>query len=303
MVTVKKLLCAITVFCLVTAPAFAATRIIFIGNSFTFGAHSAVRYYEPDQVRDLNPPDALGRTVGGVPALFKEFTSEAGLDYDVSLETSGGKGFDFHMTEKRSVIEGNYDVVVAQGHSTLDGPHPGDPAPLIEYARDMAALYAAINPQVKFYILDSWTHADKVPHADAPWRRTPTQLTGKDGLASYERAAKAAGAHVSGIIPLGLTWNIAIAEGVADDDPYDDAGASKMNLWAYDGYHASSFGYYLEAAMDFGKVTGKDPMMLAPKGKDHVAEDLGISPIQQQQLLRLAHDGLAAQGQTFIALR
>ena len=31
-------------------------------------------------------------TVGGVPAFFKAFTREAGLDYDVSLETVGGKG-------------------------------------------------------------------------------------------------------------------------------------------------------------------------------------------------------------------
>jgi hypothetical protein len=76
-----------------------------------------------------------------------------------------------------------------------------------------------------------------------------------------------------------------------------------MNFWAYDGYHASSFGYYLEAAMDFGRVTGKDPMMLAPKGKDHVAEDLGISPTQQQALLKLAHDGLMAQGEKFVAMK
>jgi hypothetical protein len=38
--------------------------------------------------------------------LFKEFTREAGLDYDVSLETVGGKDFDFHMSEKRVVIDG-----------------------------------------------------------------------------------------------------------------------------------------------------------------------------------------------------
>jgi len=298
-----KLLFAAAAICMVAVPAFAATRIIFIGNSFTFAAHSAVRHYEPDQVHDLNPPDNLGRTIGGVPALFKEFTKEAGLDYDVSLEAVGGKDFDFHMTEKRSVIEGNYDVVVAQGHSTLDDDQPGDPTPLIKYTKDMAAMYWAKNPQVKFYVLDSWTHADKVQHPNAPWRRTPAELTVTGGLAAYEKAARQAGTHISGIIPMGLTWNIAIDEGIADDNPYDDVGARKMNLWAYDGYHASSFGYYLEAAMDFGKVTDEDPMVLASKGKDHVAEDLGISPIQQQQLLKLAHDGLAAQGQTFMAMK
>ena len=37
----KKLLCATAALCVVAAPAFAATKIIFVGNSFTFGAHSA----------------------------------------------------------------------------------------------------------------------------------------------------------------------------------------------------------------------------------------------------------------------
>jgi hypothetical protein len=295
---VKKLLGAVIVFCLAAAPAFAATKIIFIGNSFTFAAHSPVRFYETDQVHDLNPPDALGRTVGGVPALFKEFTKEAGLDYDVSLETVGGKDFDFHMREKRDVIDGKYDVVIAQGQSTLDVDHPGDPARLIQHTKEMAAMYAAQNLQVKFYILDAWNRADRVYSAKAPWRIVPAN----DVQTAYETAART-GTQVSGIIPLGLTWNAAIAKGVADNTPHDDAGASKMNLWGYDGVHASSFGYYLEAAMEFGKVTGKDPLMLAAKGRDHVAEDLGISPMQQRQLLALARDGLAAQGQSFVAIQ
>lgn len=124
----------------------------------------------------------------------------------------------------------------------------------------------------------------------------------KDVEKGYEAAAKNAGSEVAGIIPMGLAWNAAMDQGIADSNPYDDMGASKMNFWAYDSYHASSYGYYLEAALDFGKVTGKDPMMLAPKGKDHVAEDLGISPTQQQQILKLAHDTLAAGGESFVAM-
>src|SRR6202041_2665596 len=120
---------------------------------FTFAAHSPGRFYNADQVHDLNPPDALGRTIGGVPALFKEFTKEAGLDYDVSVETVGGVSFAYHMAAKRKVIEGDYDAVVAQGHSTLDEAHPGDPTLLIQETREMAAMYAASNRQVKFYIL------------------------------------------------------------------------------------------------------------------------------------------------------
>ncbi len=301
----KKLFCAAAAFCLIAAPAFAATRILFVGNSFTYGAHSAAMHYETDQVHDLNPPDRLGRTIGGVPALFKEFTREAGLDYDVSLETVGGKGFDFHLAEKRAVLDKPWDVVVGHGYSTLDEAHPGNPALLISTTRQIADMFAAQNPRVKFYLLATWSRADKVYPADAPapWQGTDIRQMAKDVEAGYEAAAKNAGAHVAGIISMGLAWNAAIDQGAARANPYDDSGALKMDLWAYDSYHASALGYYLEAALDFGKVTGKDPMLLAAKGVDHVAEDLGISPAQQQTLLKLAHDALTAQGQTFLAMK
>ena len=61
--------------------------MLFIGNSFTFGSGSPVRFYRADTVTDLN-----NEGIGGVPALFKSFTQQAGLDYDVSLETRGGSG-------------------------------------------------------------------------------------------------------------------------------------------------------------------------------------------------------------------
>src|SRR3954471_10413893 len=78
--------------------------ILFVGNSFTFGANSAAHYYKPETVTDLNGPGANGKTVGGVPAFFKAFTKQAGLDYIVSLETVGGKGMDFHYAEKRVLL-------------------------------------------------------------------------------------------------------------------------------------------------------------------------------------------------------
>ena len=299
----KKLLCAAAILCLSAAPAFAATKILFVGNSFTFAAHSPAMHYETDQVHDLNPPDALGRTIGGVPALFKEFTKEAGLDYDVSLETVGGKGFDFHLAQKRELLDKPWDVVVGHGYSTMDQAHPGDAALLIKSTKQMGDMFHAQNPRVKFYLLGTWSRADLVlpANAPAPWKGTPIGQMGADIEKGYEAAVRNAGSEVAGIIPMGLAWNRAIEQGIADGNPYDDLGASKMNLWAYDSYHASSYGYYLEAALDFGKVTGQDPLILAPKGKDHVAEDLGISPAQQQQLLKLAHDTLAASGEAFVA--
>src|SRR3954471_22796184 len=78
----------------------AGTRVLFIGNSFLFGSGSAVRFYRADTVTDLN-----GEGTGGVPALFKSFTQQAGLDYDVALETRGGAGLDFHLANKLAVID------------------------------------------------------------------------------------------------------------------------------------------------------------------------------------------------------
>ena len=101
-----------------SSPAGSATAIsvLFIGNSFTFAAGSPVRYYRADTVTDLN-----GEGIGGVPALFESFTRQAGLDYEVSLETRGGSGLDFHLEQKADVIgRRGWDKVVMHGYSTLD---------------------------------------------------------------------------------------------------------------------------------------------------------------------------------------
>jgi len=57
------------------AGAARAETILFVGNSFTFGALSPVRPYKAQTVTDLN-----GEGIGGVPALFKAFAVESGLD-------------------------------------------------------------------------------------------------------------------------------------------------------------------------------------------------------------------------------
>src|SRR6187401_1127116 len=93
----------------------AGTSVLFVGNSFLFGSGSAVRFYRADTVTDLN-----NEGIGGVPALFKSFTQQAGLDYDVSLETRGGSGLDFHLKEKLTEIGSRpWDTVVMHGFSLL----------------------------------------------------------------------------------------------------------------------------------------------------------------------------------------
>jgi len=112
----------------------AGQSVLFVGNSFTFGSGSAVRFYRSDTVADLN-----NEGIGGVPALFKSFTQQAGLDYDVALETRGGVGIDFHLENKLGVIgRRGWDKVVAHGYSTLDQEKPRDPAKLIATSKQLA---------------------------------------------------------------------------------------------------------------------------------------------------------------------
>ena len=81
--------------------------------------------------------------------------------------------------------------------------------------------------------------------------------------------------------------------GIADSNPYDGISAGQLNLWTYDNYHASSYGYYLEALMDLGSVTGLDPLSLGKK--DRVAIELGFSSAQAVSLQQVAHDELSAR--------
>jgi hypothetical protein len=262
----------------------AGESVLFIGNSFTYGHGSPVRYYVAD-VTDLN-----GEGIGGVPALFKSFTLQAGLDYEVALETRGGTGLDFHLTNKRDVI-GNrsWDRVVAHGYSTLDAEKPRDPAKLVATSKQLAELLRGKNPQVDLYLMATWSRPDQVYLEKGAWAGRPIEAMAADIRAAYDLAAAGAKAKV---IPVGEAWNRAIREGVADANPYDGIDAGKLDLWTYDHYHGSTYGYYLEALVIFGSLTGRDPRSLG--AHECSAFELGLSTAQVEQLQQIAFEELAA---------
>ena len=79
--------------------------------------------------------------------------------------------------------------------------------------------------------------------------------------------------------------------GIADPDPYDGVAFGQVDLWTYDHYHASIQGYYLEALVVFGRVTGLDPTRLG--ANERAADDLGIDPRVAVQLQQIAKAQLA----------
>ena len=268
------------------AAAESRPSILFIGNSFTYAHFSPVRFYRAETVTDLN-----GGGVGGMPALFKSFTQQAGIDYDVYLETRGGAGLDYHLENKLGVIgKRGWDKVVMHGFSTLDQDKPRDPAKLIATAKQMADFLRARNPKVELYLMATWSRADETYPREGAWFGEPIEAMARDVRAAYDRAA--AGAGVKLVIPVGEAWTRAMQTGVADPNPYDGVDEGKLDLWAHDHYHASAYGTYLEALVIFGSITGRDPRSLGDQ--ECSAFELGFRLSQVRALQKVAFDQLAS---------
>ena len=94
--------------------------------------------------------------------------------------------------------------------------------------------------------------------------------------------------RIDGVIPVGAAFNQAIQTGLADSNPYDGIDAGKFNIWAPDSYHASPYGYYLEALTEFSSITGQNPTMFGIN--DPVAAALGISGTRAVALQQIAAD-------------
>jgi hypothetical protein len=272
---------------LVVVQAQSAKSVLFIGNSFTFGAGSAVQFYRSNTVTDLNDEG-----IGGVPALFKSFTTQAGLNYDVSLETRGGSGFEFHLANKLEVIgKRSWDVVVMQGQSTLDLTRHGDPVKIIATSRQLAEWLRERNPKVDLYLMATWSRADLVYRGTSPWVGKPIDEMARDVRAGIDKAAAGA-PGIKAVIPVGEAWNRAMQTGVADPNPYDGIEFGKINLWTHDHYHASIYGYYLEALVVFGSLTGRDPRSLGDN--ECSAYELGMTRPQVRALQQIAFEQLGS---------
>jgi len=265
----------------VAAPA-SAKSILFVGNSFTFGANSPVMIWRADTVTDLNHDG-----VGGVPALFKRFADQSGMAFDVSLETAAGRSLQWHWMNRRVLLDRTWDYVVLQEYSTLDPDRPGDPASLVSASTNLANLFHARNPRVRIALTATWSRPDQTFPKDGHWTGKPIQRMALDIRRADDRALRASG-KIAWVNPVGEAFNCAIAKGLADANPYDGIQSGKVDLWADDHYHASTAGYYLEALTIFARVTGRDPRQLGPK--ESAARELGLTPALAVGLQRTAHD-------------
>jgi len=125
--------------------AFAAEpiSILFVGNSYTFGRNDPVMSYNAAAVTDLTAAmwqaNPTGSNVfephpwGGVPGIFKQFTVQAGLNYEVALSTRNAASLRGHFLNSNPAgwdLRGNiasqkWGKVVLQEQS--DEPLPRQP--------------------------------------------------------------------------------------------------------------------------------------------------------------------------------
>jgi hypothetical protein len=264
-----------------TAPS-PSRSILFVGNSFTFAALSGVMTYRKDSVTDLN-----GDGMGGVPALFERFSEEAGLNYRVLLETAAGQTLTWHLANKRGIIDRRWDAVVLQEYSTLSPGKPGDVSDTITAAGALTQLLRRRNPKVDISLVATWTRPNLTYPPGEHWSGKPVQQMALDLRRADDRVRKVV-PTIARIIPVGQAFNCAIARGIADPDPYDGVTPGQIDLWATDNYHASTYGYYLEALTIFAAVTHNDPRKLGRNEK--AARELGIQPLIARELREVAFE-------------
>lgn len=178
------------------------------------------------------------------------------------------------------------------------------------------------NPQAEVYLTQTWARPDMV----YPHRLTVADKSSGDGrplvdqgatrgaatlyyadLASMTRDlheamcnAAAANPQLRGVVWVGDAFQRAVDEGAVKHAGFYDAAGSHaapqtgepMNLWWDDYLHSSKYGSYLDALMQFGTITGRNPLTLG--AGETAARDLGISPSQALRLQHIAADQMAA---------
>src|SRR5689334_2027527 len=182
----------------------APRTILFVGNSFTFGALSEVMTYRANSVTDLNRDG-----FGGVPALFKRFADESGLRFEVSLETAAGQTLSWHLANKRAVIDRRWDAVVLQQYSTLDPEQPGDPTNTITAARQLAEMLRRRNPRVDLSLVATWTRPDLTFEPAKHWSGQGVERMALD-IRRADDKVRAAVPSISRVVPVGQAFNCAI---------------------------------------------------------------------------------------------
>ena len=294
-----------------------AVRILFVGDSFTHGRYLPVRTYNSAGVTDenYNLPSSNARAestsepgpYGGMPGIFKELTTEAGLNYDVHIaaisSTSLASAYGY---ESQVIANPEWNAVVLQELSykplppSLSGTSSSNPNSFCGSVQTIEQGLHAVNPSASVYLYSHWARADE---AEALATGGTTYATGLSELFSslhnVELQAAANDGKVAGVAPVGDAWQAAMTAGYFQSNPYTttsgifpwflyQAGSNpSTSSSAPDYLHPSIYGAYLSALVLFEEITGQNSTLLG--SGEAAAAALGISGTVAVELQGIAH--------------
>ena len=288
-------------------------RILFVGDSFTYGRYTPVRNYNSANDTDENYglPSTSTRAesasepgpYGGIPGIFKMLTTEAGLNYDVHVEAISSTSLATHWSVAQSVIANTeWNSVVLQEVSTrpipssLTGDGTSNPSNFCSSVRTIEQGVHDVNPSAGIYLYETWARADEAEALGSSTYSTNLTSLFTAYHNSYYRAAVLDG-NIAGVAAVGDGWQLAIQNGVATADPYTSNtgpflwyginATNNPSITTADEYHPSIYGAYLSALVLYGEITGQDPASFG--GAEEAAAALGISSTIALQLQQVAH--------------
>jgi autotransporter-associated beta strand protein len=286
--TLNKRLAIIALIGLCTRSATATTNILFVGNSYTYGACGADGY-NSGAITDAN-----GTGMGGVPGVFKKMTTQAGLtSYNVTIEAVGGMSLSWHYANKAAIIgQTNWDLVVLQDQSTnpLPTSHGGNPSDFNAGVSNLVHLVISTNAAAKVFLYETFPRPDYCYPTNSTSYYTssiPVLAMVNDLHAGYFGALS--NYNCAGVGRVGDAFWQAISEGYADANPYDGIDAGKFNIWCSDNHHATAQGYYLAAAVFYGTITKVDPRTLSVSAGS-AAAGLGLSSVDASNMNWIAYE-------------
>ena len=122
----------------------------------------------------------------------------------------------------------------------------------------MADLLRARNPKVEIYLMATWSRADQIYPAAAPGRTADRVDGPRRARRLRQGRCRRTRRQVGDSGRRGV--DARHPDGRGRFQPYDGIEAGKLNLWTYDHYHGSTYGYYLEALVIFGALTGRSAL-------------------------------------------
>lgn len=272
--SVKKLF-YLPLLTLFTFSIHAQYKVLFIGNSYTFGRNHNETVEE------------------SLPEIFQALATAAGqVTPTVSMRAVSGQDFEYHYKNSQTQIAAEaWTHVILQNQST-QATHIGDISAHMEYGERLYQSILTNNPDTQVLLYLTW--ARQASHSIITGNSTSSTFATTDEMlqelvSNYHALAEAINLNFPQatpvqVNPVGIAFQSAGGNLAASDPDY-------LDLFS-DGSHANDLGYYLSACVHYSCIYQSSPQGLF-ESPELSALGLSISPEQASFLETIAWQTVA----------